>query len=97
MSGSDRLPRRLGIWSAAAVLVGITIGSGIFRVPSGVAAQVGTVGAIGLLWVVGGLVALFGALTVAELDTLVPRSVGRRSRHRPTQVEPHEAYRLRGN
>jgi basic amino acid/polyamine antiporter, APA family len=76
VEASDRLPRRLGIWSAAAVLVGITIGSGIFRVPSSVAAEVGTVGAIVLLWVVGGVVALFGALTIAELAVLHPRSGG---------------------
>jgi amino acid transporter len=72
----DRLPRRLGVWSAAAVLVGSTIGSGIFRVPSTVAADAGTVGAIALLWVIGALVALFGALTLAELAVLFPRSGG---------------------
>jgi amino acid transporter len=72
----DRLQRQLGIWSAAAVLVGTTIGSGIFRVPSGVAEQVGTSGAILMLWVVGGAIALFGALTVAELAALFPRSGG---------------------
>ncbi|MBW3629339.1 MAG: amino acid permease [Gemmatimonadetes bacterium] len=72
----DALPRRLGIWSAAAVLVGSTIGSGIFRVPSTVAGDVGTVGAMALLWVLGGLVALFGALTIAELAVLFPRSGG---------------------
>ncbi len=72
----DRLPRRLGVWSAAAVLVGSTIGSGIFRVPSTVAGDVGTVGAAILLWIVGGLVALFGALTLAELAALFPRSGG---------------------
>ncbi len=72
----DRLPRRLGLWSAAAVLVGTTIGSGIFRVPSTVVADVGTVGASALLWVVGGLVALFGALTIAELAAMFPRSGG---------------------
>ncbi len=33
----ERLPRHLGLWSAIAVLVGSTIGSGIFRVPAGVA------------------------------------------------------------
>jgi basic amino acid/polyamine antiporter, APA family len=75
-SDRDPLPRRLGIWSAAAILVGTTIGSGIFRVPSTVAAEVGTVGAIALLWVVGGVVALFGALTLAELAVLFPRSGG---------------------
>jgi basic amino acid/polyamine antiporter, APA family len=72
----DVLPRRLGLLSAVAVLVGSTIGSGIFRVPSTVAGHVGTVGAITLLWVVGGLIALFGALTLAELAVLFPRSGG---------------------
>jgi APA family basic amino acid/polyamine antiporter len=73
---AERLPRRLGAWSAAAVLVGSTIGSGIFRVPSTVAAEIGTVGAIALVWLIGAAVALFGALTMAELSTLYPRSGG---------------------
>src|SRR5262245_22138921 len=70
------LPRRLGLLSAAAVLVGSTIGSGIFRVPSTVAGHVETVGAVALLWIVGAVVALFGALTLAELAVLFPRSGG---------------------
>ena len=70
------LPRRLGLLSAAAILVGSTIGSGIFRVPSTVAGHVGTVGAVAALWIVGALVALFGALTLAELAVLFPRSGG---------------------
>lgn len=72
----DRLPRRLGVFSAIAVLVGSTIGSGIFRVPSTVASDVGTLGAIALIWVIGALVALFGALTLAELAAIFPRSGG---------------------
>lgn len=72
----ERLPRRLGVWSAAAVLVGSTIGSGIFRVPSVVAGDVGAIGSIALLWVLGGLVALVGALTIAELAVMFPRSGG---------------------
>ncbi|MEX2285421.1 MAG: amino acid permease [Gemmatimonadota bacterium] len=72
----ERLPRRLGLVSAMAVLVGSTIGSGIFRVPASVAEQVGTVGAIALLWLVGAMVAVFGALTLAELAALYPRSGG---------------------
>ncbi|HEX6751018.1 MAG TPA: amino acid permease [Longimicrobium sp.] len=78
-AGADRLPRSLGVWSAAAVLVGSTIGSGIFRIvggENGVAARVGTVGAMSLLWVVGALVALMGALAIAELATMFPRSGG---------------------
>ncbi len=76
ISHTDRLPRRLGVFSAVAVLVGSTIGSGIFRVPSTVAADVGTLGAIALIWVIGALVALFGALTLAELAAVFPRSGG---------------------
>jgi APA family basic amino acid/polyamine antiporter len=76
---ADRLPRQLGIWSAAAVLVGTTIGSGIFRIvggENGVADRVGTVGAMSLLWILGALVALVGALTIAELAAMFPRSGG---------------------
>lgn len=73
---TDRLQRQLGMWSAAAVLVGSTIGSGIFRVPSGVADRVETLGAFSLIWIVGGLVALMGALTIAELAAMFPRSGG---------------------
>jgi amino acid transporter len=71
-----RLERRLGVWSTAAILVGITIGSGIFRVPSVAAAEAGTLASVALLWVLGGAVALFGALTIAELAALFPHSGG---------------------
>jgi basic amino acid/polyamine antiporter, APA family len=70
------LAPRLGVWSTAAILIGVTIGSGIFRVPSVAAAETGALGATMLLWVVGGLVALFGALTIAELAAMYPRAGG---------------------
>jgi amino acid transporter len=72
----ERLPRSLGLWSAIAVLIGSTIGSGIFRVPAGVAARLGDPGPVLLAWVLGGLIALFGALTYAELAAAMPRSGG---------------------
>lgn len=72
----ERLPRRLGGWSAAAVVVGVMIGSGIFRVPSSVAADAGSVPAILSLWVLGGVVSLFGALCYGELAALFPRAGG---------------------
>jgi basic amino acid/polyamine antiporter, APA family len=72
----ERLPRHLGLWSAVAVLVGSTIGSGIFRVPAGVAATLGQPGPVLLAWVAGGAIALFGALTYAELAAAMPRSGG---------------------
>src|SRR3954469_11944150 len=72
----ERLPRHLGLGSAIAVLVGSTIGSGIFRVPAGVAGRLHDPGPVLLAWVIGGLVALFGALTYAELAAALPRSGG---------------------
>ena len=72
----ERLPRHLGLWSAVGVLIGSTIGSGIFRVPATVAGQLGDPGPVLLAWVVGGFIALFGALTYAELAAALPRSGG---------------------
>jgi amino acid transporter len=72
----ERLPRHLGLLSSIAVLVGSTIGSGIFRVPAGAAATLGAPGPVLLAWVLGGLIALFGALTYAELAAALPRSGG---------------------
>ena len=58
------------------MLVGSTIGSGIFRVPASVAERLHDPGPVLLAWVLGGLVALFGALTFAELAGALPRSGG---------------------
>jgi basic amino acid/polyamine antiporter, APA family len=72
----ERLHRRLGLWSAVAVLVGSTIGSGIFRTPASVAQRVDDVPLFLLAWVLGGVVAVCGALTYAELAAAFPRSGG---------------------
>jgi len=72
----ERLTRRLGLWSAVAVLVGSTIGSGIFRTPATVAARVDDAPLFLAAWIAGGLVAVCGALTYAELAAAFPRSGG---------------------
>ena len=72
----ERLTRRLGLWSAVAVLVGSTIGSGIFRTPARIAAYVPVPIPMFGVWVLGGLLALCGALTYAELAAQYPRSGG---------------------
>src|SRR6266513_5357863 len=72
----ERLIRRLGLWSAVAVLVGSTIGSGIFRTPARIAAYVPAPVPMFGVWVLGGLLALCGALTYAELAAQYPRSGG---------------------
>src|SRR5262245_20717066 len=72
----SKLPRTVGLFSAIAVIVGTTIGSGIFRVPATVAARLGAPQPILLAWVLGGALALFGALTLAELAAMYPKSGG---------------------
>jgi APA family basic amino acid/polyamine antiporter len=70
------LPRRVGVIGALAVMVGIIIGSGIFRTPTEIANQIESPGLILLLWCVGGLFSLLGALTFAELACMFPQSGG---------------------
>jgi basic amino acid/polyamine antiporter, APA family len=72
----DRLPRRLGLWSAVAVLVGSTIGGGIFRTPAIIAERVPAPLPMFGVWTLGGVLALCGALTYAELAAMFPRSGG---------------------
>jgi len=70
------LPRKLGLWSAMGVVVGITIGSGIFRTPAAIARLVPNPLAIIALWAGGGLLSLCGALSFAELGAMLPETGG---------------------
>jgi amino acid transporter len=70
------MPRSVGLLQTIAVSVGVAIGSGIFRVPATVAAQLQAPEAILVCWILGGLIALCGALSVAELAGALPRSGG---------------------
>ena len=70
------LKRELGIWSAAAIVVGTVIGSAIFIVPSSMVKNVGTPGMVFGVWIVGGLLTLFGALSYAELAAAMPEAGG---------------------
>lgn len=70
------LRRELGLWSAMALVFGVVIGSAIFRVPAPVAAAAGTPGAILLVWVLGGVITLCGALSIAELAVRYPEAGG---------------------
>jgi basic amino acid/polyamine antiporter, APA family len=66
----------LGFWATTGVVVGTIIGSGIFRVPASVAADVGSPTAIALVWVLGAVISLCGALALAELAAALPESGG---------------------
>ncbi|MEP6992452.1 MAG: amino acid permease [bacterium] len=73
---APRLQRQLGLWSAVAVLIGSTIGSGIFRSPAGVTDKLPGPLPLMAVWVAGGLFALCGALTLAELSGAFPETGG---------------------
>src|SRR5688572_1777909 len=71
-----QLVRRLGLWSSVGIVIGVTIGSGIFRTPAGIAARVPDPGWMLAVWFVGGLISLCGALSVAELAASLPHTGG---------------------
>src|SRR5688572_10526977 len=72
----SELPRRLGFWEATLIVIGVTIGSGIFRVPASVADTVGSPLGVAVVWVAGGVIALCGALALAELAAAFPEPGG---------------------
>jgi APA family basic amino acid/polyamine antiporter len=61
---------------ATAIVVGTIIGSGIFLVPQEMMRATGSSGLVYLAWIAGGLLSLFGAMTYAELSTLLPYAGG---------------------
>jgi basic amino acid/polyamine antiporter, APA family len=75
-STRSELKRDLGIWSAAAIVVGTVIGSGIFLVPNAMVKNVGSPGMVFAVWIFGGILSLFGALSYAELAAALPQAGG---------------------
>jgi APA family basic amino acid/polyamine antiporter len=74
--GSARLERRLGAWDGALLTVGSVVGTGIFLTTGEMAKALPHAGLILLVWLLGGLLTLAGALTYAELGVLFPRAGG---------------------
>ena len=70
------LARDLGVSHATAVVVGTIIGSGIFLVPAELMQAVGSAKLVYLVWLVGGLLSFFGALTYSELGAMKPQAGG---------------------
>lgn len=70
------LQRVLGVWSAVSIVIGTVIGSGVFLVPSTMIHFVGSVHRLFAVWVIAGLLSLFGALTYAELAAAFPEAGG---------------------
>src|SRR5438067_11722535 len=71
-----KLRRHLGLLDSTMINIGTIIASAIFIVPSAVAGGLHATGPAILVWVVGGVVSLLGALSVAELGAAMPQAGG---------------------
>jgi basic amino acid/polyamine antiporter, APA family len=76
MTQRGHLLRVLGVGFGLAVIIGNTIGAGIFKTPGTIAEQLSAPVPYLLVWLAGGLYALLGAISLAELGTMLPRSGG---------------------
>jgi APA family basic amino acid/polyamine antiporter len=70
------LQRVLGLPSAISIVIGTVIGSGVFLVPASMIHSVGSVKMLFTVWIVAGVLSLFGALTYAELAAALPEAGG---------------------
>ena len=73
---SSQYIRRLGVFDTTMVVIGGIIGAGIFLNPAIVAQRVHTTAFILTAWIIGGAVALIGALSFAELGARRPMAGG---------------------
>jgi amino acid transporter len=70
------LIRGLGLWSAIAVIVGSMIGQAVFLVASDMARELGSPTMVLVIWIIGGIIVLFGAFCYAELGAALPEAGG---------------------
>lgn len=75
-SSTQTLPRVLGPWIAAAVVVGTVIGSGVFKKGQAISERIPESGLALCAWVLGGILTLLGSLALAEIAVLYPRAGG---------------------
>ncbi len=71
-----QLLRALGLWETSSIVIGIMIGTAIFIVPADITREVGSPGAAHAVWLIGGALSLFGALSFAELAAMLPQAGG---------------------
>ncbi|MDQ3031036.1 MAG: amino acid permease [Myxococcota bacterium] len=69
-------PHRYGVRTASLLVVASMVGTGVFTTSGLLLAQLGSIGAVLLVWIAGGVVALAGALSYAELAAHAPESGG---------------------
>ena len=76
MPTTTSLAKKIGFWSATAIIIGSVIGSGVFMKPASMAGQLGSPVWLTIVWIIAGLFSLFGALIYAELGAMLPETGG---------------------
>jgi APA family basic amino acid/polyamine antiporter len=76
MHSHGELPRKLGLFDSAAIVVGTIIGAGIFLVPNLVARSLPSAPWIVAIWIFTGVLSFLGALAYAELGAMIPHTGG---------------------
>lgn len=76
MSDHNSSRVKIGFWAATSVIAGSIIGSGVFKNPADMAAQLGSPVWLTLVWIIAGIFSLFGALIYAELGAMLPETGG---------------------
>src|SRR5688572_28236333 len=75
-TATSTLAKKIGFWSATAIIIGSIIGSGVFMKPSSMASDLGSPIWLTLIWIIAGIFSLFGALIYAELGAMLPETGG---------------------
>jgi amino acid transporter len=70
------LLRGLGLWAATAIVIGAMIGQSVFLIASDMSREVNSMTKVLVVWLVGGVVVLFGAFCYAELGAAMPEAGG---------------------
>jgi APA family basic amino acid/polyamine antiporter len=76
MRAGQKLTPTLGLWTSISLVIGGIIGSGIFMKPAIMAHQLGSPELLVLIWIVAGIITLFGALSNAEVAAMMPETGG---------------------
>ena len=71
-----QLERKLGLWACVSIVAGAVIGSSIFMKPATMAAQTGSPVILLAVWVVAGIISLFGGMINAEIGCVLPKTGG---------------------
>ena len=72
----SELKKKLSLYGLVMIAAGGCIGSGIFLTPGSIATRLSNVQLVLLIWVIGGIISIFGALTFAELGSRFPQNGG---------------------